>query len=186
MNIIAKSQNEIIEIILNIANQTNLLALNASIEAARAGEAGRGFSVVASSINDLAMQTKKAIEDIGLKVNDLMEKSAGMTHSAETMGNITKQQLDYIREVTEQFHTVADSIKEVNKSTEHVAVNVNNINEGNKSLVEAISSLSAISQQISASSQQTLALAESNKSVAENVTGAVSDLQTNLQGIMKE
>lgn len=65
---------DVIRLVTEIAAQTRLLALNATIEAARAGEAGRGFSVVASEVKNLAQETEKATD----RVTSQIEAVAGL------------------------------------------------------------------------------------------------------------
>lgn len=64
LQIISMEIQGMVSTVRDIAEQTNLLSLNAAIEAARAGEAGRGFSVVAESIGDLAVRTKNATSQV--------------------------------------------------------------------------------------------------------------------------
>ncbi len=51
-------------IIDGLALQTHILGLNASIEASNAGERGRGFSVVASGVRDLAERCRTATGEV--------------------------------------------------------------------------------------------------------------------------
>lgn len=70
-------QNQMHEIVVvldqlkAIANSTTMLALNASIEAARAGASGAGFAVVATKVQQLAVDSNECSSRVEQIVNDM-------------------------------------------------------------------------------------------------------------------
>lgn len=72
------SVTSIVDVISSIADQTNLLALNAAIEAARAGQYGRGFSVVADEVRQLAGKTQESLKQVSTSLNQLQTSSSAI------------------------------------------------------------------------------------------------------------
>ena len=113
----SKKIGEVVRLITDIANQTNLLALNATIEAARAGEAGKGFAVVAAEVKNLANQTSRATEEIGVQISGVQNATQGAVQAIETIGRT-------IGEINAIASTIAAAVEEQSAATKEIARNV--------------------------------------------------------------
>jgi len=74
---------KIIEVIRELVSDTELLAFNAAIIAAKAGDEGKGFSVVADEIRDLADRTTASAQDIQRIVQAIGGETKDVTSAIE-------------------------------------------------------------------------------------------------------
>lgn len=147
--------HSIVQTIENISEQTNLLSLNAAIESARAGEHGRGFSVVANNIGNLATQSKKATKDIGdiiLKLYSMINLAAenvdkGEKKVIESQGNrervedILQKMKNTIDNTIYKTSSVQNRISELNELSKLINNNMNEITDSttnNSAIVQEI------------------------------------------------
>jgi len=176
---------DITSLIVSISSQTNLLALNASIESARAGEAGRGFAVVADEIRQLADQTKGATEKIGSILGELNEKAKIAVDNVHISVDETVKQGEYIDSVYTGFTSINEDIESLSGDVEAVKDMMNELHTSNDKIVESISQLSALSEEITASGEETHAVTEENFNSFVNVKELFSDIMNQISGFDK-
>ncbi len=99
---------QILTVIDDITDQTTLLALNAAILAAQAGEHGKGFSVVADEIKQLADRTSISTQEIGQliqsvqqEVSEAVDAMKDGLKSVEIGFKVTHEAADALRKIVE-------------------------------------------------------------------------------------
>ena len=156
--------NTLTDDILSISSKTTLISLNASLEATRAGKAGKGFSVVAGEIRQLAdssRDTANRIQQINEVITDAVYH---LSQSAQNLvdymdqsilkefeefveaGSQYRKDASYIENVMDEFNDktmrlqnsmteIADSIGSITKAMDDSAAGISRVAGSTQHLV---------------------------------------------------
>lgn len=178
--------NSILDIINSITSQTSLLALNASIEAARAGDAGRGFAVVASEISQMAQQTKDSTVQISQLIENVSNAIQMVVEVSSSMISMIESQNETTEKTAESFTVIEKNSDNVYGHSNELAAYVTKLADANKKIIDSISTISAISEEVVAHASDTLSATESNNVIVEELAALSGQLETLAQELKEQ
>ncbi|ALL17861.1 chemoreceptor protein [Enterobacter asburiae] len=153
----AQQMTEIISLIDGIAFQTNILALNAAVEAARAGDHGKGFSVVAEEVRNLAHRSAEAAKNI----KTLIEV---------TSSNVT-QGASVVSQAEKNMHEIVTGSGNVSRLMDDISASTSEQEKGISQITLALSELERVTQ-------SNVAMAEELNGSSDVLRNQVIELQT--------
>ncbi len=113
--------SRIIDIINNVSERTTVLALNANMQATAAGEAGRGFSVIAEEIQQLAENSRESTDQISVLVlNIQQEANTTIANMDQTIAEVVGGS-QLAEEAAQQMQASLTATIELVKAVEQIA-----------------------------------------------------------------
>jgi len=165
--------NEIVTIIEEMTANTKLIAFNATIEAARAGDAGKGFSVVAEEIRNLADSVGVATSNIRQIILDMQEATSRSAEIETRQQKKVEHGLQSVKRTKEHLDAVLDMLNDTVNHAREIAHAAEEQKTSTTDLFDKIQQFFQIAQETKVGSMHTSSSANELVRLAEDMQNTV-------------
>ena len=142
---------DFVQVIGEVAEQSNLLAVNAGIEASKAGEFGRGFSVVANEVRNLAEQSREAAKQIRGAIDQTKVGQVGLSRTdavISELGTVLQESSDRARQISGAAVQQSAGIKQISEAMSNITRGGSDTARAAKEIQKAIDDLNEVSRDL--------------------------------------
>lgn len=172
----------VLDVISGIAEQTNLLALNAAIEAARAGESGRGFSVVADEVRNLAQRTQESTQQIESLIDSLQKGAQSAVVTMESSIKLTDQTVEVAKQAGAALQQITASVSSIQEMNAQIATAAEEQSKVAEDINTSVLNIRDVAEQAAAASVQTSSASHELASLAGDLKALVGKFKFERSG----
>jgi len=170
---------KILNVIDEITDQTTLLALNAAILAAQAGEHGKGFSVVADEIKDLAERTSFSTQEIATLIQTVQSELKGavttMAEGIKTVeegASLSGEAKEALLKIIESSRKSADMAASIENATSEQTKGIMFVTDAMEKMKDMIGQITRATSEQSKGTALMISASEKISHIAKHVKNA--------------